>query len=172
MTSLTASASDQETGTWTGAGLAFDISVGGAIRPGLIVAGSIHGGSYSGPTFKPTSGNEMTNNDVTLTVAVLSLLVDYYPNPQAGLYFGGDIGFGTAGLRNSRTNQDSTNDPTGLAAGLHLGYEWWLSENWSAGLMAQLSYLNLTREDTFSGVTTKFALKGLQPTLTASFTFN
>jgi hypothetical protein len=38
--------------------------------------------------------------------------------------------------------------------------------------MAQLSYLNLTREDTFSGVTTKFALKGLQPTLTASFTFN
>ncbi|HET6281239.1 MAG TPA: autotransporter outer membrane beta-barrel domain-containing protein, partial [Polyangia bacterium] len=157
---------------------AVDITVGGALMPGLILAGSLNGGFFSEPKLTAKSGSTIDGDGIlhnqTLNLFVLSILADFYPHPERGLHFGGAFGFGGSEIQDTKTNRTSALQPGGVAASLHAGYEWWVADDWSIGVMARLTYMHLSDSvvDSAFGTTVKLTQSGVLPTVTASFTFN
>src|SRR5205814_1055476 len=72
----------------------------------------------------------------TVQVGQLGLLVDWFPDPEGGLHFGGIAGVGSASVRDSWI-PDSTGS---VFAGTILGgYDFWVGPQWSLGLEAFVS---------------------------------
>lgn len=178
-TYLNVSENDQDpTYSLSGFGGALDISIGGSLMPGLILAGSLNAGWVNEPKLTAKAdasvAGEGTQTDKQLSVFMLSLLADFYPRPEQGFHFGGAFGFGGSELQDRRTNRTSVVQPGGVAASLHAGYEWWIADEWSIGVMGRLTYVYLSDSvmDSAFGTTYKQTQSGVLPTLTASFTFN
>ncbi len=69
----------------------------------------------------------------------LGLYADYYLDPvKNGLHVQGFLGWG--GLETSFEGNVGGSDPTGLVTHVGVGYEMWLNDQWSYGVMGRLVY--------------------------------
>ncbi|HEU4411037.1 MAG TPA: hypothetical protein VFS43_37640 [Polyangiaceae bacterium] len=124
----------------TGAGL--ELALGGTVAPGLVVGG----GSY--PTFLPTLYLEADGPEVKAedggVLTLIGPFVDYYPNAQRGLHVQGALGLSTTTL-----SMPSGPAFTGSSAGVMLGvgYEWWVGEQWSMGVLGRLMHTSPTLDN-------------------------
>jgi hypothetical protein len=91
-------------------------------------------------------GDEL-NTEVTATLSTLDLFVNYYPDPRSGLQLQALIGFAAASIINDDTDdsiyQDDNGDDvtlTGPAVGAGIGYDGWVGDQWSIGVMGRLLY--------------------------------
>jgi hypothetical protein len=73
------------------------------------------------------------------TVLGLGLYGDYYLDPKAGgLHFQGFLGWG--GLETSFMGNVGGSDPTGLVTSVGVGYDMWMNDQWSYGVVGRLTY--------------------------------
>lgn len=73
------------------------------------------------------------------SIVGLGIYGDYYLDPVAnGLHVQAFLGWG--GLETSFQGNVGGSDPTGLVTHVGVGYEWWLSDQWSYGVMGRLLY--------------------------------
>lgn len=73
------------------------------------------------------------------TVLGLGVYGDYYLNPTAnGLHVQGFLGWG--GLETSFMGNVGGSDPTGLVVSAGVGYDKWLNDQWSYGVIGRLTY--------------------------------
>lgn len=73
------------------------------------------------------------------SIVGLGLYGDYYLDAKTnGVHIQGFIGWG--GLETSFEGNVGGSDPTGLVTHAGVGYEWWLSDQWSYGVMGRLLY--------------------------------
>lgn len=73
------------------------------------------------------------------TVVGLGLYGDYYLDPKAnGLHVQGFLGWG--GLETSVMGNVGGSDPTGLVTSIGVGYDLWLNDQWSYGVMGRITY--------------------------------
>jgi hypothetical protein len=164
---FSSSGSASETGfadsnyTVKGGALALDISIGGAVAPGVILAASLTGTSTGSATVH-TDGFPDTSSSAALSA--LGLMVDYYPNPAEGFHLGGALSI--AGVSYNSDSQSNNNDDTraGGAISGHIGYEWWVGTDWSIGLMGRITYAHATRRIDVSSTT----VNGVQITAAGS----
>jgi hypothetical protein len=156
-----------------GFGGALNLALGRAMQPGVILAVSMQMASYRDPTLTAYLASE-NGRDLSLTTFGVAFLFDYYPDPRAGFHFGGELGVGGTVLRDTEADDLSKHDPTGTSWGAHLGYEVWISDQWSVGGLFKLNYLSLWRDRfaTPGGIDPEYGLSGFQPLLLASFTHN
>ncbi len=112
-------------------GVALELAFGGTPFPGFVVGGGIYGVST---TAKPTlsQGGKTVEID-RATVSMLGLFVDWYPNPKDGWHVEGAVG--PTAVSFTGTNALSG---TGFGAMLGGGYEWFVSDNWSLGILGRL----------------------------------
>jgi hypothetical protein len=72
-------------------------------------------------------------------LALLAPFVDYYPTPKEGLHFGGALGLAT--LTPRVFGDPATEQSRYLAVGgglmLSTGFEWWIYDEWSLGVLAR-----------------------------------
>ncbi len=117
-----------------GAGLATEFALGGTVAPGLVVGG----GSY--PVFVPTTSYEFATGEKQdgdgTTVALIGPFVDYYINPAGGLHVQGSLGLNSSALKAPSELEQSG---VGLGLMLGVGYEWWVGEQWSMGVLGRLT---------------------------------
>jgi hypothetical protein len=74
--------------------------------------------------------------------------MDYYFQPNGGLHMPMSLGFAVVrGLdaEGGRFNRDSTALGAGLLIGV--GYEWWVSDEWSLGILGRLTGIVATSKD-------------------------
>jgi hypothetical protein len=112
----------------SGYGGALEIAIGGTIGQGVAV------GAMSSPKVVHavgSSGNE------TAVFSFLGPFVDFYPDPTRGPHVLGGGGVATATFPGGKTDPAFSLE---LFAGA--GYEWWVGNQWSMGLLGRLSYLN------------------------------
>lgn len=77
----------------------------------------------------------------SLSYSRFGLLADWYPNPRQGLHLMGGVGLSQL-MINPRTAYQST-DPelsdtdhlSGMYFLIGIGHEWWVSQQWSIGLL-------------------------------------
>jgi hypothetical protein len=130
--------------TAAGGGLGFDLAIGGAINPGIILAGSIAVTNVSNATlYNDSRSNPMTHepyrsgHDPQLTL--LAMLLDVYPNPQRGFHFGGGLGVASLRIRGD-DDVDSSAATAGIGFAPHVGYEWWVSNYWGLGVLGKFTF--------------------------------
>ena len=99
------------------------LRLGGALRPGLVLAGEINGWSKT----QTESGGEGT-----LTIVTINALVQWYPQPTNGFFVSGGVGAGSMGLEVKIPGVAKVSDNTnGLGYQAGVGYDIRLGRNFS-----------------------------------------
>jgi hypothetical protein len=125
-------------GTVTGFGQANEIAVGGAIVPGVIVAGAFVA-DIARTTKTDATGYPVSPSN-SYVLATLGPLLDVYPDPAGGFHLQAGGGFGlTSGVQPQGASGGS-----GVGFGLFAGtgYEWWISPQWGLGALLRLQYVS------------------------------
>lgn len=136
-------------GTLAGTALTGQIAVGGSIQPGFVLGGGLLLHHVPSPSASdPTFGAIHLGQDLNFQPSTLLLIgpyVDYYIAPASGLHFQGSIGYGHLSLGEGRGSTNGIvfvpeQSGGGLAAMLGGGYDWWVSDAWSLGVLGQLTF--------------------------------
>ncbi len=106
--------------------------IGGTALPGLALGGGF-------VLDHATSPSTDTEGVTSQTIVALGIYADYYLNAATnGVHAQAFLGWG--GLETSFQGERTGTDPTGLITYAGVGYELWLSEQWSYGVLGRLLY--------------------------------
>jgi hypothetical protein len=143
----------------------FDLMFGGSPAKGLAIGGALVTGRTSDPKVK--LGSLEATADGAMIFAGVSLFADWYINPNEGLHFLGMLGFAAVDFV-SASGQSGGNDPTGTMLGLGVGYDFWISDEWSIGPIARVLYAPVSSEA--GGVSVKYNY--VYPSIGVGFTLH
>jgi hypothetical protein len=122
--------------TVEGSGAQFDISLGGAVMPNLILFGQLGGTATVDPTFTARAGSNSTSasqepGEVTAGISTVGGGMLYYT--PVGVYVSGAVLSTILQLETDGTRAESD---AGLGVQARLGKEWWVSDEWGVGVAA------------------------------------
>lgn len=126
---------------FTGLGFGLDALIGGSPTEGLALGGILGGSSFPTPRFEVQGAR--LSSDITWNLFHVGGFVDYYTDPASGLHLLGEIAY--AHLSSSGTRGDPQ-AIRGLALAAGLGYDWWVSDNWSLGGLARFAFTPMSHE--------------------------
>ncbi|MEZ4372486.1 MAG: hypothetical protein R3B07_16795 [Polyangiaceae bacterium] len=142
---LSSSVDDDFAGTsdpsLSGFGFAAMLLFGGTPAPGLVVGGGSMGGHF--PTPEVEQGGAKFDSQDDLALSLTGAFVDYYFNPKSGFHALGMLGFAAL------SPGGDADLATGWGAALGVGHDWFVSEEWSLGVMGRLQYLSTSVEQSF-----------------------
>lgn len=124
-------------------GMTFPTSLllGGTVGGHVALGGGLYLDYASSPTYK-FNGTEVEDQISSQSIVGLGLYGDYYLDPaKNGLHFQLFVAWG--GLETSFNGNVGGSDPTGLIVAAGAGHEWWLSDQWSGGVMGRIVYAPL-----------------------------
>jgi hypothetical protein len=146
--------------------------IGGSLVPGFVLGVGTLSTIAVSPHLTYTNANDASLNrtgssDLSLHLQMFGLVSDIYPDPRSGLHFQAMLGY--AVLSATQNGQStSTNDPTGLGLMGGIGYDFWVSNEWSVGVLARVAYAATKFDDTGANV----GIPTTAPGLLATFTYN
>jgi hypothetical protein len=155
----------QEDASLSGLAIGFDAWFGGSPIPGLAIGGGITTYDVPSPSYKV--GGTSATFDGHMMLSIVGLFGDYYFDPHAGMHLEGLVGYGVLSAQASN-GETSSNDPTGLALGVGFGNDWWVSDEWSIGVLGRIIYAPLSYS--LGGETAKYST--VTPAVMATFTYN
>jgi hypothetical protein len=123
----------------------FDMYFGGTPVKGLVVGGMFNWATAFGPSITSNGQSVTTPGSNSLSLLTVGPYVNYYLDPTNGLYFLGMIGYGAESYTQ---NGQSGNSPGGPAFALGAGYDFWVSDEWSLGVLGRFTYGSLTLNNT------------------------
>jgi hypothetical protein len=114
-----------------GATAGLDVLIGGTPVPAMVIGGGVFLSGYidpasttEGPAFHSlTKGGENGSS-----LLMIGPIIDVFPNPYAGLHFGGTVALAASSLK----GYDDKNS-VGPGIAFWVGYMGWMSSEWSAG---------------------------------------
>jgi hypothetical protein len=132
----------------TGLASVGEIAVGGTIAPGLILGGGVWSSSLLASD--RTIRGPMPPAEVIDSKADCSLVgpfVDWYFDPGKGLHLQAAFGFAT--VRGYSLDGETNTDEAAVGGGamIGFGYEWWVSQQWSFGILGRLTGVLATGTD-------------------------
>lgn len=159
----------------SGGGIPVELAFGGTLPNGLVLGGGIYGISIPSPSYSNTNG--VSANGGGAILSSIGPFVDWYPNPENGAHIEAAIGFAVVSAgKGTDTNGGSVvpfppKDESGNGFSLLLGggYEWWVGEQLSLGLLARLQYVSASVQG--SGDTTSSSVKTWIPALLGTLTY-
>jgi hypothetical protein len=114
-----------------------NFAIGGAIKPNLILHGTMWGWLISDPDASGGLGSGTLDGDVDMTA--FGGGITYYFMP-VNIYLSGSAGFGTMSFDGPFADGETDN---GFVGDLTLGKEWWVGGSWGLGFAGGLSYSSL-----------------------------
>jgi hypothetical protein len=147
--------------SYSGVTLPSALLMGGTVGPVVIGGGFFTDYAFS-PSLSVEGGGTITPDDVSMTLIGLGVFADIYPDPHSGLHFQPFVGWG--GLETTVNGNSGGSDPTGLVLAVGGGYDWFVSDNWSIGVLGRIAYAPLKLNDV--GYST------LAPAIMCSFTYH
>jgi hypothetical protein len=102
------------------------------------------GGFLSGPSVS-VEGLSVRDTDTRLTLVTIGPYIDYYPAPHKGLHILGTLGFASLTARYDDVNFSASNSAGGFTLGGGIGYDWWVSRDWSIGVLGRFTFASTSR---------------------------
>lgn len=124
-----------------------ELSIGGTPWPGVVIAGSLVWYDIAEPKLERDRGKDADLSG-PLTFAVLGATLDWYPNPHGGFHLGGTLGAGAVKAKSPDGSPFDDIGGAGAAFSLGIGYDWWVADEWSVGVLGRLSGARIHGEDT------------------------
>lgn len=143
--------------TLTGPGAAFDVAVGATVYRGLVLAFDASARLLGDAAIHPEKGKGRTplpkvTFGKSLTLVHLGAMADWYTDPKKGLHVQGGIGIArvshTVVRPSGATGQDQAATYTGLGLHLGLGYDTFISDEWSLGGLLRIDTASVTADAT------------------------
>lgn len=117
-----------------------ELAIGGTVSRGLVLGFGIHsadaGDAELDVQVRGVDGAPSPSEVRIRALGVLGPFVDYYVHPNCGLHLQAALGLGVAALR--RPGDEDDVPLAGLGWMLGVGNEWWISEQWSLGVLARV----------------------------------
>jgi hypothetical protein len=127
---------------WSGTGIMMDLMLGGSPIPGFVLGGAFVFHEISSPTIKSGGQSLDTSGlDVSLNLATIGLFTAIYPDPKSGFNLHALVGYSTVSVSIGGTNYD-VGSPSGVSLMGGLGYDFWISDQWSLGPDFRIAYCN------------------------------
>jgi len=117
--------------TGDGSTLALDVALGYAVSPGIVLGATLLMESL--PSIE-LSAMDPTTTDVN--AQMLGPFFDGYPSPRGGFHLGGGVGAARTGIQ--RREAAGFTHATGYGISGWLGYDVWVADQWSAGILVRL----------------------------------
>jgi Autotransporter beta-domain len=149
----------------SGLAIGFDAWFGGSPIPGLAIGGGITTFDVPSPSLKSGGASQTFNGHAMLDI--VGVFGDYYFDPNRGMHLEALLGYGVLG-RTDNNGNSSNNDPSGLALGVGFGNDWWVSDEWSIGVLGRLIYAPLSYS--IGSVSEKYST--ITPAVMATFTYH
>jgi hypothetical protein len=133
----------------TGFSTVSELAIGGTIKNGFVLGGGLYTASVETPFVFEGSGrplpSEFRRPDLFGLVGIMG---DFYPNPRRGLHLQGALGIaGLTGLNPGGSIWSDRHLAVGGGAMLGIGYEWWVGEQWSMGILGRGTVGALAEDD-------------------------
>jgi hypothetical protein len=119
--------------------VALDLAIGGTPVPGFVI-----GGNYAfQESFQPhikvktSSFSVEQNADANTVFSLFGAFVDWFPDPRGGFHVGGTLGYAVLSTADENGDVESTASETGFGGALRVGYDFWVSSQWSLGVLGQ-----------------------------------
>ena len=140
---------------------------GGSFVPGFVLAGRLGIGVLVDPELSEEGRDGAPLVMKTIVVPTLGPVVDIYPWPEEGLHF-----FANPSLTVAHFERDEDVDMglIGYSLAGGVGYEAWLSEQWSVGGQLRIDGSRFKRDDDVTGETT--SVMWWTPSLQVAFTYH
>lgn len=106
--------------------------VGFAVGGGLLVAGA--------PNPKASGDTSVRSAVKSESLAGLVGFADYFINPKGGFHVLGLVGIGSLSFTEQGASTNSNYQPGGLLVGAGVGYDFWVSDQWSIGVLGRVMY--------------------------------
>jgi hypothetical protein len=126
-----------------GAGV-LEVYLGGTPARGLVIGGFLSGASAIGPSVS-VDGFSASSNDTRLTLFTVGPYIDYYPNPHGGFHVLGTLGFADLTASYDDGTFAARDSGTGITLGGGIGYDWWVSRDWSLGILGRFTFASTRR---------------------------
>jgi hypothetical protein len=136
--------------TVSGGALLLELYFGGTPVPGLVFGGFLSALSAPGPTVEAGGMTFEANDDASLGLASIGPYVDFYPSPQGGFHVLGTLGYAQVTADNGNGIIEEATS-SGFTLGAGIGYDAFVSDEWSLGALGRLSYAWTSHET--SGIT-------------------
>lgn len=134
-----------EEATYSGVTIPLSLMLGGSPMKGLAIGGGFMVDYAPSPSFQLNGQDVDSNVDFSQYVIGIGPFVDYYLDPAGGLHFQGFVGWG--GLETSAEGDAGGSDPTGLVVALGVGYDLFVSDEWSIGGAGRFTFAPLSLND-------------------------
>jgi hypothetical protein len=139
------SVTDQTAFSGTASGFAFatEVAIGFTPVASLVIGGGVY--TVTAPAPESDESGIAGPYEFRLTqMELFALFGDYYVNPRSGLHFQAGGGFCAMimGQGAGKAEGPTTHAHTAVGPGLMLGggYEWWIADQWGAGILARAIY--------------------------------
>ncbi len=130
-------------GEASGGSVVGDVALAGSLKPGLFLGGAFFFEQVASP--KVTLGGVDVASDVGVgTLLFVGPYVDWYFDPHKGMHLLGSVGgarITTKDKSGNTADQNASPVGGGLIAGF--GYDWWIGEHWSAGVVGRLTFASM-----------------------------
>ncbi len=147
-----------------GGALNGSVWIGGSLAPGFVLGGGTSSAFAVRPKVKETVRGvtrDLSDANAGLQLNMIGLVSDFYPNPTKGLHFQAMLGYAVLSITQ---NGASSQSPSGIGLLGGVGYDFWVSEEWSIGMLGNFSYAAAKLNDV--------SYPTVSPSLLASFTYN
>jgi hypothetical protein len=153
-----------------------DIAIGGTVAPGWVVGGGIYSVDLVASTFR-TSGASVTALPSELdpglrNLSLIGPFVDWYPYVRGGFHAQAALGLATLTPKLFGHPATDRSDYLAVGGGLLIGtgYEWWVADEWSIGVLGQLGLRLMHGEDEDGVGWTHFVTTS--PTMSITLTYH
>lgn len=151
-----------------GTGLALEVMLGGNVSSQVVLGGGVTFASVEHPTI---DGGDTAK--VTINYGLIGPYVDWYPDPKGGFHVLLQAGVAMVDVQPD-VSFDSSSESTsssGVGVAPAIGYEWWIGEQWSFGVVGRITFLEATsNRRAFTNVDEKHSI--VAPSLLATFVYH
>jgi hypothetical protein len=138
-----------------------EFGIGGAVRPGLIFGGGVWTSTVLASA-RTVRGNAPPSEviDSRGDFQLVGPFFDYYSNPSGGFHMQGAVGVANVrGMSVDSVNYDKDSISVGAGLMFGVGYDWWVSNQWSIGILGRMA-VAVTGQDDKSDVRWYHAVGG------------
>jgi hypothetical protein len=121
-----------------------EVYVGGMPVRGLAIGGFLSGASVVAPSVS-VDGVSASDSNTRLTLVTIGPYIDFDPDPHKGLHILGTLGFASLNARYDDANFRASNSAGGFTLGGGIGYDWWVSRDWSIGVLGRFTFASTSR---------------------------
>lgn len=164
-----------------GPGGAFDLAIGGTVTRGLAIAFNMSVRTLGSANVKFEKGQIQQDIFDDMSFTHVGVMADWYTDPRKGLHVQGGVGVAQANHPGRRiapngaaTSATDSTQASYSGLGLHLGvgYDTWVSDNWSIGGLLRIDTGDMSSDGKSTTTPQNTTITVFAPSLLFTGTYN